>query len=320
MTLFKRVFNNHITGKTPVPVPSHQVEEPEIELQFDDEIVTDIAAVVGEEKADAFTSLGGQPGTSGNSVYTSHIPPRPTAEIVAQPYEEPNSRDPIPAELDPEMAAYPGTVERAEQAHKKIEETQKQVGLKVASHLPDEAVATQAPPGNANQSDDAVEPETLARPGRGARRVRTRMLGFDQGIDAAADPFENQKHVASAPVQKFPVGWMVVVAGQGKGHSFAIYNGVSTIGRGIDQTVALDFGDSSVSREKHAAIAYDDENKSFFLGHGGKSNIVRLNDRPVLCTEDLSHGDTVRIGETTLRFIALCGAEFAWGKLCNDET
>jgi pSer/pThr/pTyr-binding forkhead associated (FHA) protein len=112
---------------------------------------------------------------------------------------------------------------------------------------------------------------------------------------------------------------MVVVAGPGKGHSFAIFNGVSTIGRGTNQSVVLDFGDTSISREKHAAVAYDDEQNSFFLGHGGKSNIVRLNGRPVLSTEDLSHGDSVRIGETTLRFVALCGADFTWRTSGNDD-
>ena len=56
----------------------------------------------------------------------------------------------------------------------------------------------------------------------------------------------------------------------------------------------------------------------FFLGHGGKSNLVRLNGRPVLSTEELSHGDAIRIGETTLKFIALCGDDFNW-KMTDGE-
>ena len=70
--------------------------------------------------------------------------------------------------------------------------------------------------------------------------------------------------------------------------------------------------DTSISRQNHAAIAYDNEQKSFFLGHGGKANLVRLNGRPVLSTEELQSEDTVRIGETTLRFIAMCGDSFSW--------
>ena len=59
-------------------------------------------------------------------------------------------------------------------------------------------------------------------------------------------------------------------------------------------------------------VAYDDEQRRFFMGHGGKANLVRLNDMPVLSTEALSDGDTIRIGETTLKFVALCGPDFSW--------
>ena len=89
-------------------------------------------------------------------------------------------------------------------------------------------------------------------------------------------------------------------------------HGVSQIGRGEDQAVRLDFGDTSISRNNHAAVAYDDEQGKFFLGHGGKSNLVRLNGRPVLSTEEMSNGDEIRIGETTLKFVSLCGENFTW--------
>lgn len=315
MTLFMRVFNNRTKGKTAVPEASHQVERPELELSFDDEIVTGIAAVVGEQAAGTPTNYDAQ-------VAMSEISRGPTTEIAVQAEDEPNLQDPPPLELKPIPTVDPGMAERAALAQREIEKSQKhqETNSRPASFPRDEAHATLAPQQSANQNDETVAPNVPVRPGRAARRVRTRMLGFGQGIDAAADPFEQQKNQAPPSAQKFPVGWMVVVAGPGKGHSFAVFNGVSTIGRGVDQTVALDFGDSSVSRERHAAVAYDDENNKFFLGHGGKSNIVRLNDRPVLITEDLSDGDTVRIGETTLRFVALCGTDFAWGKSHNDET
>ncbi len=68
----------------------------------------------------------------------------------------------------------------------------------------------------------------------------------------------------------------------------------------------------SISRSNHAAIAYDSEQRAFFLGHGGKANLVRLNDKPVLSTEEISDGDLIRIGETVLRFVGLCGQDFDW--------
>jgi len=118
--------------------------------------------------------------------------------------------------------------------------------------------------------------------------------------------------------KKFPTGWIVIVSGHGAGQYFPLFNGVSTIGRDAAQAIPLDFGDMTISRENHAAIAYDEEDNQFYIGHGGKSNIIRLNGRPVLSTETLGHGDTLRIGETVLRFAAFCGPDFNWAAVQND--
>lgn len=148
-------------------------------------------------------------------------------------------------------------------------------------------------------------------------RTKTRILGFQGRELAAHDPFTQENEAAPAPMSaagpSFPVGWIVVADGPGRGASFTLQSGVSSIGRGEDQVVRLDFGDTSISRQNHASIAFDDESERFFLGHGGKSNLVRLNDRPVLSTEDLNDGDIIRIGETSLRFAALCKDGFSWG-------
>ncbi len=148
--------------------------------------------------------------------------------------------------------------------------------------------------------------------GRRAGRVKTRLLGFDSSLGMGTDPFESGQAAPTAAVVRFPVGWIVVMGGPGRGASFTLFNGVSAIGRGDDQPVKLDFGDNSISRTNHAVVAYDDEQRKFFLGHGGKANIVRLNGKPVLSTEELANTDIIRIGETTLRFLALCGPDFDW--------
>ena len=104
----------------------------------------------------------------------------------------------------------------------------------------------------------------------------------------------------------------MVVDGPGRGASFTLTAGLSTIGRDSTQTVTLDFGDTSISRERHASVAYDEEDNCAYVGHGGKSNIVKLNDKPLLSTEELNGGDTIRIGKTVLRFVAFCTPEFNW--------
>ncbi|UYV36585.1 FHA domain-containing protein [Rhodobacteraceae bacterium D3-12] len=151
--------------------------------------------------------------------------------------------------------------------------------------------------------------------GRGANRqgrVKTRLLGFNAGPENEADPIASSSEASVASFSKFPLGWLIVTEGPGRGAAFTIFSGVSKIGRGKDQTVALDFGDNSISRDNHAAIAFDAAQKCFFIGHGGKANLVRRNDRPVLSTEELAAGDKITIGETVLRFVPLCGPDFVW--------
>lgn len=144
-----------------------------------------------------------------------------------------------------------------------------------------------------------------ARPGR----VKTRLLGFGQ----QPDPMATTTEAPTAEMTRCPVGWVAIVDGPGRGATFALGTGVSTIGRGTGQSLQLDFGDTSISRENHASLAYDPETRGFYLGHGGKANLVRLNGKPVLSTETLHNGDEIRIGETRLRFVALCGESFDWG-------
>jgi hypothetical protein len=151
----------------------------------------------------------------------------------------------------------------------------------------------------------------------GTGRVKTRLLGFQSQDLAAQDPFARAHDTDAAGEEPtrgpmFPVGWILVVAGPGRGASFALTRGVARIGRGPDNSVCLDFGDTAISRAAHASIAYDEEARRFFLGAGARSNLVRRNDRPVLATEEIADGDLIRLGKTTLRFVALCGPDFDW--------
>ncbi len=170
-----------------------------------------------------------------------------------------------------------------------------------------------------------VATAVTGRSGRSAGRVKTRLLGFQVDDQGPEDVFEKSAKTAeavaspAAPAQvSFPAGWIVVIDGPGRGACFTLHVGVSQIGRGEDQAVRLDFGDTSISRNNHAAVAYDDEQGKFFLGHGGKSNLVRLNGMPVLSTEEMSNGDEIRIGETALKFVALCGEAFTWSSNGDD--
>jgi len=192
-----------------------------------------------------------------------------------------------------------------------------------AQPAPAVAAADTAPPVNIWDLDyhdastplpDQAAPVAAARTPARARRTKTRLLGFEKSNGDVVDLFNDAPKAPTAQRVRFPVGWIVVIEGPGRGESFTLLAGMSQIGRGEDQAIQLDFGDTTISRNNHAAIVYDPETMSFLLGHGGKANIVRLNDKPVITNENLNNGDIIRIGETKLRFIALCDDSFNWSE------
>ena len=173
----------------------------------------------------------------------------------------------------------------------------------------------------ARPSHRQSEADSEPSPRRRQNRNKTRLLGFEPQEASVVTLFDEGKKLAEVagiaePQQlvMFPTGWLVVTKGSGLGAAFPLKQGMSVIGRGSDQAVSLDFGDMSISRSNHAAIAYDPTLHQFHVGHGGKSNLVRLNGRPLLSSVEIRDGDEIQIGETTLLLKVLCTPEFNWSK------
>lgn len=258
---------------------------------------------------------------------------RPEPEPVSQPdeaaqpcWEAPEAIASEPA-AERDEAAAPAEAARADEdagfapetaAAPEVEAPQQGNPAPSVGAMPEpEAPVASAPKETTRDPQTPAAPVDVTAPALGraagrAGRVKTRLLGFNGGQTPGLDPLATDRESPEAPDTRFPVGWLVVVKGPGRGEAFALQTGVAQIGRGAGQQVRLDFGDNSISRENHAAIAYDPEQKAFFIGHGGKANLVRRNGRPVLSTEEMQAGDVIVIGETTLRFAPLCGAEFSW--------
>ena len=111
------------------------------------------------------------------------------------------------------------------------------------------------------------------------------------------------------------VGWLVVVAGPGKGQVCKLGYGTNSLGRGENSRGRLDFGDEQISRENHAALTYDPRGRKFYLQHGGGVNLTYLGDTPVLTPTPLAPMQDFSIGDTTLRFVPFCGPDFDWQDL-----
>lgn len=108
------------------------------------------------------------------------------------------------------------------------------------------------------------------------------------------------------------VGWLVIVAGPGKGRGLEVGAGANDIGRDAGQKIRLDFGDLEIHRERHAVLIYDERARRFFLKAGDVRNLTYLDDELVLTPQELKGGEIISLGATRLHFVPFCGPEFGW--------
>ena len=143
-----------------------------------------------------------------------------------------------------------------------------------------------------------------AEPSKGGEEEKTRLVGGRQA---------DEKRAAEDRAMDDPVvWWLVIVEGPGKGHAMQLGYGSNPLGRGATDRVKLDFGDDQISRNGHAVVTYDPRGRQFYVQHGGGTNLTYLGDQPVLAPAELPALSHIGIGNTILRFVPLCGAEFDW--------
>lgn len=107
------------------------------------------------------------------------------------------------------------------------------------------------------------------------------------------------------------VGWVVCTSGPSKGSDYKVLSGGNKIGRSSNNDICI-IEDETVSRDLHAEITYDPMGGSFYLTSGTSRGITYLNNNIVLTPKTLKTYDRIKIGNTELLFIALCGENFSW--------
>ena len=159
------------------------------------------------------------------------------------------------------------------------------------------------------RKEDTKPTEEANRPSppapQGGEEERTRLVGGRRRED-------EQRTEADRGMDDPVVGWLVVVEGPGKGRALPLGYGSNSLGRGATDRVKLDFGDDQISRNGHAVVTYDPRGRKFYVQHGGGTNLTYLGAQPVLAPAELSALSHITIGNTALRFVPLCGAEFDW--------
>jgi pSer/pThr/pTyr-binding forkhead associated (FHA) protein len=121
--------------------------------------------------------------------------------------------------------------------------------------------------------------------------------------------FENQpaaydggKTVALSSIKRAPVvGWLVAMNGSQKGEDFRLREGKNSLGTAAGNEVTL--RDQAVS-QKHANIGYKDGKFMITDLDSTNGTFVNESDEPIARTE-LKDNDTIRVGETTLKFKCL---------------
>lgn len=107
------------------------------------------------------------------------------------------------------------------------------------------------------------------------------------------------------------VGWLVCVEGADRGKDFKIRSENNFIGKLSSNDIAIS-GDDAVSKEKHAVISFDPQNTNFVLQSGTGRGLVYLNTQPVYTPTELAAFDKIKLGQTVLIFVPLCGEQFKW--------
>lgn len=107
------------------------------------------------------------------------------------------------------------------------------------------------------------------------------------------------------------VAWLVIVKGKGQGQDLRVSSGMNKIGREAGD-ITLPFGDKTISREKHAFLAYDPDENFFLIQHGEGRNPLKVNGKMVMTSQGLSPFDRIKLGKTELLFVPLCNEVFNW--------
>lgn len=132
------------------------------------------------------------------------------------------------------------------------------------------------------------------------------MGGKVEDYGATEPIFANKTH-GFEPV----VGWIVCVEGADKGRDYKIHAGYNTIGRAQHMDICIT-GDVKISREKHALLAFDPDEKMFFFSPGDGKNLIRLNGKLVMMPSEIKSGDILTIGDSKFRFIPFVDDNFTW--------
>lgn len=107
------------------------------------------------------------------------------------------------------------------------------------------------------------------------------------------------------------VGWLVCIDGPDKGKDFRIWAKNNTIGRSEKMDICMK-GDTTITRENHARLAYDEKHNNFHLIPAENTNNIYVNDEPTYVPLRLKSYDLIEFGDSKFVFVPFCNENFTW--------
>lgn len=158
---------------------------------------------------------------------------------------------------------------------------------------------------------DGSSPNPPVEPTRRIARPEAGNRSRPEGTPATAPVATTPPTTATAnALSDLVVGWLVIIAGPGRGKVLPLGYGVNDLGRGAGARLRLDFGDETIAAENQAAIIYTMRSRRFYLQSVATG--TWLDGRMIRESVELKGGETLQVGQTRLRFAPLCGSGFDW--------
>jgi hypothetical protein len=106
------------------------------------------------------------------------------------------------------------------------------------------------------------------------------------------------------------VGWLVCISGPEKGRDYRLHEGRNFIGRLAKMDVCI-VDDDQIQRNNHATLIFEPRKCEFILTLGEGADVT-LNGAPLAGPERIKDHDVIRLGQTTLEFVAYCKGGSRW--------
>lgn len=160
---------------------------------------------------------------------------------------------------------------------------------------------------------------SLERPGEDSYEDRPTEVD-DDGITIVEDSFEVKKTGGKTRQLRPVVGWLACVQGPCMGMDYRLHANYNRIGR--NASLAVNVEDPKFSKSPVAWVGYFQKTNAFFIGAESSTNVLYVNDTPLPAgqSREFFAMDRVRMGDTELLFVPLCGEKFTWNTPIEGES